>query len=1095
MTNFVHLHVHSHYSLMDGLCTPHELLVAGQALGHTAMAITDHGTLSSHRDMQIAAKELGMKPILGLEAYISATDRFDRRDVKKRDDNTSVYNHIILLAKDQNGLKNLQAMSEKAWIEGYYHKPRIDMELLNDHGDGIIVISGCMNGLIAKAIDRGDMEKAREYTRWFKNRFEDDFYMEIQAHNPADLNYKLLELADEFGVKPVVTSDAHFDTPDQRALEEILLIISTKPKMGAEATYESGKKVKDIFQRLNHLYPDRPISFEEIDVYIQGRDEIKKSMLKQGIDREDLYENTLDVLSKIGEYEFYEGLELLPKPKNDANDELRKLCEEALEKLAVIDTAYGSDYVVRLEEELEVIKNKDFASYFLVVADMVGWAKDQDIMVGPGRGSAAGSLVCYLLGITDVDPIQYDLLFFRFINPERNDFPDIDTDFMDRRRGEVKDYLRTKFKHVASISTFQYFKDKGVVRDVGRAFGVPLGEINKALKGIETFEDLENNPNADWFRDKYPEVMKYASMLRGKIRAVGMHAAGVVVSKEPISKYVPIETRKDPDDSVSGRIPVVGYDMEHAANIGLIKLDALGLKSLSVIKDTLDIVKSREGKEIDLHSLPLNDPKIFKDLSNGYTRGVFQAEATPYTNLLIKMGVDNFEDLVASNALVRPGAMNTVGGAYVGRKRGTEMVQYVHPIMQDFTKNTYGVIIYQEQVMQACVHLGGMTWAEADKVRKIIGKKKDAREFDLFRDKFVEGASKHIAKEDAEHLWHDFEAHAGYSFNRSHAVAYSMLSYWTAWLKHYHPLEFIYSILKNEKDKDARTEYLLEAKRLGIKVLLPHVNESESGFSIQGSAIRFGLGDIKYISDNIASKLIANRPYRNYEHLLEISRTKGSGINTRAIESLNAIGGASFKDNPRHGNENDNLYEYLTIPKFDIQGLSPKIKSQVQPLEEFLEEGCFVLMAMVRSIKKGKGWSRVELVDDTGAIGIFHSENTQIETGNMYFFLVGDNRIHRYVEIEDVVNKKDDPFINWLYRDTIDIPDEKHLVVDFTHYKTKTNKMMAHIILSDNTKTLSRVLVFPTMYSKALGKMKVGTICSLEIKSSDDDTTFVKEIN
>jgi DNA polymerase-3 subunit alpha len=652
---------------MDGLCTPQELLVAGQALGQTAMAITDHGTLSSHRDMQIAAKELGIKPILGLEAYISATDRFDKRDVKKRDDNTSIYNHIILLAKDQTGLKNLQAMSEKAWTEGYYHKPRIDMELLDEHGDGIVVISGCMNGLIAKAIDRGDMEKAKEYTRWFKNRFVDDFYMEIQAHNPADLNYKLLELADEFNVKPVVTSDAHFDTPDQRALEEILLIISTKPKMDADATYDSGKKFKDVFQRLNHLYPDRPISFEEIDVYIQGRDEIKKSMLKQGIDREDLYDNTLDVLSKIGEYEFYEGLELLPKPKNDANDELRKLCEESLEKLAVIDTAYGSDYVERLEEELEVIKNKDFASYFLVVADMVGWAKDQDIMVGPGRGSAAGSLVCYLLGITDVDPIQYDLLFFRFINPERNDFPDIDTDFMDRRRGEVKDYLRTKFKHVASISTFQYFKDKGVVRDVGRAFGVPLGEINKALKGIETFEDLESNPNADWFREKYPEVMKYASMLRGKIRAVGMHAAGVVVSKEPISKYVPIETRKDPDDSVSGRIPVVGYDMEHAANIGLIKLDALGLKSLSVIKDTLDIIKSRDGKEIDLHSLQLNDPKIFKDLSNGYTRGVFQAEATPYTNLLIKMGVDNFEDLVASNALVRPGAMNTVGGAYVNR--------------------------------------------------------------------------------------------------------------------------------------------------------------------------------------------------------------------------------------------------------------------------------------------------------------------------------------------------------------------------------------------------------------------------------------------
>ena len=1093
MSDFVHLHVHSHYSLMDGLCTPHELLTAAKNLGHNTLAVTDHGTLSSHRDMQIASKELGMKPILGLEAYISATDRFDKRDVKKRDDNTSVYNHIILLAKDQAGLKNLQRMSEIAWTEGYYHKPRIDMELLNDYGDGIIVLSGCMNGLISKSIERNELDKAKEYLRWFKNRFGDDFYIEIQPHNPADLNHKLLELADEFSVKPVVTSDAHFDTPDQRALEEILLIISTKPNMSKDADYESGKKKKDIFERLNHLYPDRPISFEEIDVYIQSRKDIEKSMRKQGVTRTDIYESTLEISNKIGEYEFYEGLELLPKPKNDANEELRKLCEEALDKLAVLDTAYGSDYSTRLEEELEVIKNKDFASYFLVVGDMVGWAKSKDILVGPGRGSAAGSLVCYLLGITDVDPIQYDLLFFRFINPERNDFPDIDTDFMDRRRGEVKEYLRTKFKHVASISTFQYFKDKGVVRDIGRVFGVPLGEINKALKGIETFEDFETNPNAAWFRDQYPEVVKYASMLRGKIRAVGMHAAGVVVANQPISNYVPIETRKDPDDSVSGRIPVVGYDMEQAADIGLIKLDALGLKSLSVIKDTIDTIKINTGKEINLKSLVLEDQEIFKDLSQGFTRGVFQAEATPYTNLLIKMGVDNFEDLVASNALVRPGAMNTVGANYVARKRGTEMVEYVHPIMQDFTRNTYGVIIYQEQVMQACVHLGGMTWAEADKVRKIIGKKKDAREFDQYREKFVQGASEKISKEAAEHLWHDFEAHAGYSFNRSHAVAYSMLSYWTAWLKHYYPLEFIYSILKNEKDKDARTEYLLEAKRLGIKILLPHVNESELGFSIQGNSIRFGLSDIKYISDGISSKIIAARPFESYEHLLQAAKTKNSGINSRAIESLNAIGAAAFDDNPRTGNEGENLYEYLTIPKFDIQGISPLIKAQISPLEDFTEDGCYILMAMVRGIKKGKGWSRVELVDDTGSIGIFHSENTQIETGNMYFFLVGDNRIHRYVAIEDVANRKDDVFVEWLYKDKLKIDEEKRLVVDFTPYKTKQNKMMAHIILSDRDKNLQRVLVFPTLYAKALGKMREGMICEPVIKI-DDKTVFVKEI-
>jgi len=534
--------------------------------------------------------------------------------------------------------------------------------------------------------------------------------------------------------------------------------------------------------------------------------------------------------------------------------------------------------------------------------------------------------------------------------------------------------------------------------------------------------------------------------------------------------------------------------MEQTADLGLIKLDVLGLKTLSVIDDTLKMVEVNEKKKIDLHSLTLDDPKVFDMLSNGFTKGVFQAEATPYTNLLMKMGVSTFEDLAASNALVRPGAMNTVGGSYIRRKKGEEMITYAHPIMHEFTERTYGVIIYQEQVMQACVYLGGMSWADADKVRKIIGKKKDASEFDAYKDQFITGASKHITQEDAAKLWHDFEAHAGYSFNRSHAIAYSMLSYYTAWLKYYYPLEFMFAILKNEKDKDARTDYLLEAKRLGIKVLLPHVNESELDFSIQGNSIRFGLSNIKYISDNIGSKLINNRPYKNFLQLSEFAKTKGSGVNNRAIESLNAIGAAAFSDNPRAGKENENLYEYLGIPKFDTGKLSPKIKSQVNPLSDFLETGCFVLLAMVKSIKKGTGWSRVELVDDTGSVGIFHSENTQIETGMMYFFLVGDNRIHKYVTIDDVVNKVDDPFVHWLYRDKLKIDEGKRLVLDFTHYKTKANKMMAHIILSDAEKNLERVIAFPKLYTKALGKMQPGKICDPAIAEMEDGTLFVKEV-
>ena len=1086
--DFTHLHVHSHYSLMDGLCSPEELLTAAKNAGQTAMAITDHGTLASHRDLQIAAKEMGMKPILGLEAYISATDRFDKRDIKSRDDNTQIFNHIILLTKNNQGLKNLQKLSEIAWTEGYYRKPRIDLEVLDEYGDGLIVLSGCMNGLIAKAIQNNNMDKALEYARWFKNRFKDDFYLEVQSHNDKEVNDGLKKISKDLNIKMVATSDCHYATKKQKALEEALLILSTKPQQASGTSYDSGRKYKDIFERFNHLYPDRPITFQDINVYIQSYEELKNDFGKDW--PESIYSNTQEILSKVEDYVFYENLQLLPKPKKDAHKQLSDLCNQSLIKKGL----ENEKYISRLKEELDVIKDKDFSSYFLVVSDMVHWAKENEILVGPGRGSAAGSLVCYLLGITEVDPIEYDLLFFRFINPERNDFPDIDTDFMDRRRGEVKEFLRKKFKNVASISTYQYFKDKGVVRDAARVFDVPLGEVNKALKGVETFEEFESSKNVEWFKQKYPEVVEYASSLRGRIRSVGIHAAGVVVAKDPISTYAPIETRSDSSDDVSGRVPVIAYDMDQAADIGLIKFDVLGLKTLSVIQDTIKSIKDRHNIEINLNDLSLDDKKVFDDLSNGFTKGVFQAEATPYTNLLIKMGVDKFEDLVASNALVRPGAMNTVGAEYLARKHGDKVVKYVHPLMQPFTERTYGVIIYQEQVMQACVYLGGMSWSEADKVRKIIGKKKDAKEFDAFKDRFIEGAREHISKEDAERLWHDFEAHAGYSFNRSHAVAYSMLSYWTAWLKHYYPIEFVFSLLKNEGNKDTRTEYLLEAKRLGIKILLPHVNESEIDFSIQGNSIRFGLSSIKYISENIGKKIINARPFKSYAHLLEVSSSKNSGINSRAVSALNIIGGAAFNDNPKTGKEQEYYYEYLNIPKFDTRGITPYIKSQITPLEDFLEEGTFVLCAMVKTIKKGQGWSRVELVDDTGSIGIFHTENTQIETGNMYFFLVGDNRIHRYVTIDEVVAQKNDPFVNYLHTKDLQVPDNKKYIVDFTHYQTKQKKMMAHIIYCNENKEMYRAIAFPKMYTVALGKMKPGSFCEPIIHQLDDGTKYVKEI-
>ena len=777
---------------------------------------------------------------------------------------------------------------------------------------------------------------------------------------------------------------------------------------------------------------------------------------------------------------------MLPVEFKDPHDELESLAYSGLVKKGL---AVHDEYRVRLYEELKIIRDKNFSSYFLVVSDMINWSKTNDILVGPGRGSAAGSLVCYALGITEVDPIKYGLLFFRFINPERNDFPDIDTDYEDRRRGEVKEYLTNKYGHVASIATFLTFKDKGVVRDVARAFNVPLGEVNKALKQIDTWEEFITNKSTAEFRQKYPEIVQYADRLRGRIRGTGMHAAGIVTAKDDIYKFAPMETRKDTQGD--SRIPVVAVDMEQAADIGLIKIDALGLKTLAVIHDTLDRIKERTGKDIDLTELDLADKEVYLDLTAGFTKGVFQAETAPYTNLLVRMGVSNFDELAASNALVRPGAMNTIGAEYIKRKKGKSKVTYVHPIVEEFTKDTYGCILYQEQVMLACVKLGGMTMAEADKVRKIIGKKKDAREFDKYKEQFVTGASKHIDAYDAQNLWHDFEAHAGYSFNKSHAVAYSMLSYWTAWLKLKYPVEFMYSLLRNEKDKDTRTEYLIEAKRMGIKIRLPHINEGGADFTLEGDAIRFGLGNVKYISDNIANAIISRRPYTSYEHFRKVTREKGSGINARAVESLNKIGGAAFDDNPRKGNESDNYYELLNIPEF-VNDLPRWMDAFIKPLEDYEEQGSFLVMAMVKSIKRGDGWSRVELVDKTGSVGVFDKQDTTIETGKQYVILVGDNRIAEYA-LPDEIKKADTSFTKFLAAKNLNLIDDEMYVVSFSGRKTKKGDKMGNIIFANNDKELFATTVFSGMYSNALVNAKPGERCKPLITQTRSGGLTIKE--
>jgi DNA polymerase-3 subunit alpha len=1003
-------------------------------------------------------------------------DISDTRDKSEREGQQDlVYNHIILLAKNQIGLENLNKISELSWTDGFFKKPRFDFTILEKYKEGIIVSSACPSSVLVKALEEEEFALAKKYISWFKERFADDYYIEVMPHNEAHINKYLIELADEFGIKVIVTPDCHHVDPSQKEVQEFKLLMNTHGKFVKDATYEKSKKKGSMMERLDYLYgEDRQITFNKFDIHLLSYEEIKAAMESQGIDRPDIYSNTLLLAETVGDYGIQEGLNLLPVQYKSPDKELAKV---ALEGLAERGLSENQEYLDRLEEELQIIKDKKFAPYFLVVSNMINWAKKEEIMVGPGRGSSAGSLVCYALKITDIDPIEHNLLFFRFINPERNDFPDIDTDIQDTRREEVKDYLVRQYRHVASIATFLQFTGKGIVRDVARVLNIPLSDVNKVLKTVDSWDDFCTSKSTYEFREKYPEVEIYGEQLRGRIRGTGIHAAGVVTAKEPIFRYAPLETRSSTGSDE--RIPVVGVDMEEAERIGLIKIDALGLKTLSVLKNTIDIIKERDGKKIDLLKIKMDDANVYQMLSDGYTKGVFQCEAAPYTNLLVKMGVKNLNELAASNALVRPGAMNTIGKDYVDRKHGRQNISYTHQVLKQFTEDTYGCILYQEQVMQACVHLGGMSMSEADKVRKIIGKKKDAKEFDQFKEKFVEGASKYITPHAALDLWHDFEAHAGYSFNKSHAVAYSTLSYWTAWLKYYYPLEFMYSVLKNEKDKDARTEYLIEAKRMGISVKLPHINDSDIDFKIEGKGIRFGLTAIKFISDKIAERYIQARPFNSYAELEAFTFTKGNGVNSRALQALRAIGAATFPDNPRNDKEiKENLYEYLNLPEFNIT-IPSHYYAFIQDIVDFEEKGSYIFMGMVKSIKRGTGWSRVEILDKTGSVGIFDDENTTIESGRSYLVLCNDNRIVSFIPSEE-------------------IKESSHALVKFLGYKQlpfKDGKKMASLTLADTKRDLHSITVFPTSFAKAYMHIEEGKYYKFDFGKTKDGTVTLEDVH
>ena len=898
--SFVHLHCHSEYSLLDGANRIDDLITRALEFEQPALAITDHGNLHGAWEFQEKARKAGLKPIIGMEAYVAPGDRRARDRVGG--DRGKPYYHLVLLAQNATGYKNLVKLSSLAYTEGFYAKPRMDRELLAKYNEGIVVSSACMAGEVAHNLLSDEYDQARAAASWYADVFRDRYYLEVQAHdseNQATLNSRVFQLAAELNLPVLATNDAHFLTRGDHDAHDILLCIGL------------GKDFSDT----NRLHYDEGLYFKsapEIAEAFPGR----KDVLENSLRIADETAITFSKQYKVPSFPLPSGIET-------ENELLVRLSEEGAH------WRYGAQLPAnvreRLDYELGVITSTGYAGYFLIVADFIKAAREKGIPVGPGRGSAAGSLVAYSLRITDVDPLQFDLLFERFLNPERVSMPDIDVDFCFERRGEVIEYVRQKYGRdsVGQIITFGTLKSRAAIKDVGRTLGFTPSEtdylaklipnhpnfsltVKEAIERIPEVRELYT-PRKDDPREvrekkeRYRQLLDYAMKLEGLSRHAGVHAAGVVIAPGPLDEYVPVCTQaskgagSDSDES----IVVTQYDMNALEKVGMLKIDFLGLTTLTVIADTINGIRERTGSAPDLDKLPLDDVETYRMLRAGKTVGVFQFESPLATDLLKSIRADRFDDLVASNALMRPGPLDAgMHRVYMRRKRGEEPVSYILPELAPILETTYGVITYQEQVMRIAQTLAGISLAEADVLRKAVGKK-DA---ELIRAELAKFIEKSVARghdrEIIEEIASQIETFGRYGFNKSHAVAYSIISYHTAWLKTHFPANYMAALMSSQiGDTDGVVKYINEtrqlhvpgAKQAGVEILPPDVNESGYKFTVVGETkIRFGLGAVRNVGRGAIDSIIGARktdgPFKSVFDLCE--RVDLRVCNKRVLEAL-----------------------------------------------------------------------------------------------------------------------------------------------------------------------------------------------------------------
>ncbi len=890
--SFVHLHLHTEYSLLDGASRPDELAKRVAQLGMPACAITDHGNMFGAIEFSDAMKKAGVMPVIGCEMYVAYGSRFDKAGVEEQAADAGSNNHLIVLAANDTGYKNLVKLVSAGYTDGFYYKPRIDKELLREHREGLIVLSSCLKGEVSQHLAGGNVTKAKEAALQFKDILgADNFYLEIQDHGIPDQQKivpMMARLGEETGLQLVATNDSHYLSKDDAFAHEVLLCIGTGKTLGDE------KRMK--------FYSD--------DFYVKGPDEMAHIFRAYP----EAVANTVRIAERVNvnidvsghhlpKYQVPPGKDLVGYFEEVARAGLGRRLEAMAPQFAEKKKKHEpQEYWDRLEREIEIIKRMGFPGYFLVVWDFIKYAKDNRIPVGPGRGSAAASLVAYCLGITDVDPLDYDLLFERFLNPERISMPDIDIDFCMNRRGEVIEYVRRKYGEdkVAQIITFGTMAAKSVVRDVGRVLGLPYGLVDKVAKTIPAGPDvtlpvaaMESPALAEAMKnDKEVErIVEIGSKLEGIARHAGVHAAGVIITPEPVTNYVPLY-RTNRDEIVTQ------YDFRVVEKMGLLKIDFLGLRTLTVIDDAIKSAKAAEGIDITIENLPLDDPEVYRLFQEGRTKGVFQFESGGMVDLLRRARPTKFEDLAAFNALYRPGALDAgMVDEYVRRKTGVSKPKYLVPAMKEILEETYGVIVYQEQVVQIAQAVGGFSLGEADLLRKAMGKK-DKAIMEQQREKFISSAmSNSYTRQKAAEIFDYIEPFARYGFNKAHAVAYALVAYQTAWLKLYHPLHFMAALMTSEMDRtDAVVKFINEAAQMGIKILPPDINESNYAFTVVGQNIRFGLGAVKGVgSSAIDSILEARRRVGKFTSLLQFCESVDlRACNKKVIEALIKSGSFDF---------------------------------------------------------------------------------------------------------------------------------------------------------------------------------------------------------